>query len=78
LDHGALFLEGMAMQALVKEMLAGNVSATKKVLEISQATNAPRGKGTEKPDAKAPKLGKKEMIAGEAKAPPAGWGELIN
>jgi hypothetical protein len=78
LDHGALFLEGIAMQALVKKMLAGNVTAIKAVLEISQATNAPRGKGTEKPEAKAPKLGKKEMISGEAKTPPAGWGDLIN
>jgi hypothetical protein len=78
LDNGALFMEGMAMQALVKQMLSGNVGAAKKVLEISQAANAPRGKGTEKTEAKAPKLGKKEKIVGEARTPPSGWGDLLN
>jgi hypothetical protein len=77
LDNGALFLEGMAMQALVKQMLTGNVGATKKVLEISQATNAPRGKAPKEAEAKAPKLGKKEQIAGEARTPPLGWGEVL-
>jgi hypothetical protein len=77
LDHGALFLEGMAMQVLVKEMLRGNVTATKRVLEIAQAANAPKGKPDAKPERLA-SVGKKAQLAIDAQRPSQGWGDLVN
>lgn len=76
LQHGAMFLEGIALQALTKQMLDGNVSATKKVLEIAQAANAPK----QKPKAVTlndEEIGKKKRADLEAKAPPDGWGSLL-
>ncbi|GGW24038.1 hypothetical protein GCM10011452_09300 [Gemmobacter lanyuensis] len=76
LDHGAMLLEGLAMQALVQRMLEGNVSAAKEVRTIAAARAAPR---TPKAHVHKPApLGKKAALAQEAKAPPTGWGDLLN
>jgi hypothetical protein len=76
LDHGAMLLEGLAMQALVQKMLEGNVSAAKEVRAIAAARAAPRAA---KPSTvKAPSIGKKAALAESAKAPPQGWGDLLN
>lgn len=73
LAHGALFLEGIALQGLTKKALEGNVGALKEVLAIARAANAPK---TARP-AKAPQLGKKEQQASDAARPPQGWGDLL-
>lgn len=75
LAHGALFLEGIALQGLTKRALEGNVGALKEVLTIARAANAP---AAPRQPAKAPALGKKEQMAASAKAPPQGWGDLLN
>ena len=76
LDHGALFLEGMAMQVFVKKMLDGNMAATRAVMEIAGAQNAPKGKSPVSP--RPVPVGKKEAATAEAKTPPQGWGDLLN
>lgn len=75
LAHGALFLEGIALQVLTKRALEGNVGAAKEVLAIARAANAP--KSAARP-AKATPLGKKEQQARDAGAPPQGWGDLLD
>jgi hypothetical protein len=77
LEHGALFLQGMAMQVLVRRMLDGNVGAAREVLAMTQAAHAPKGKGAGEA-IKPPKLGKKAMQDNEARQPPDSWGDLIN
>ena len=74
LEHGALFMEGIAMQALVRKMNEGHVGATKEVLAITKAAVAP----TAAPKPKAPvPLGKKDQLANDAKVPPSSWGDLL-
>jgi AraC-like DNA-binding protein len=75
LEHGALFMEGIAMQALVRKMQEGHVGATKEVLAITKAAVAPSVPDKRKPAAP---RGKKEQLASDARTPPASWGELIN
>lgn len=74
LAHGALFLEGIALQGLTKKALEGHFGALKEVRAIAQAANAP--KGSRQP--KAPVPGKKEQQARDAEAPPQGWGDLLD
>lgn len=76
LDHGAMLLEGLAMQALVQKMLEGNVSAAKEVRAIAAARSAPRA--AKPASEKAPSIGKKAALVQDAKAPPQGWGDLLN
>jgi hypothetical protein len=75
LEHGALFMEGIAMQALVRKMQEGHVGATKEILAITKAAVAPTSPA--KPKAAAP-IGKKDALQRDAKAPPESWGELLN
>jgi AraC-like DNA-binding protein len=75
LEHGALFLEGIAMQALVRKMEEGHVGATKEVLAITKAAVAPTGQAKPKPAAP---IGKKETLRRDAEAPPTSWGDLLN
>jgi hypothetical protein len=75
LEHGALFMEGIAMQALVRKMNEGHVGATKEVLAITKAAVTPPAQA--KPKAPAP-IGKKEALQIDAKAPPSSWGDLLN
>ncbi|WP_434612093.1 hypothetical protein [Tabrizicola sp. M-4] len=75
LDHGAMLLEGMAMQVLVKKMLDGNVSAAKEVQKICAARSAPRSSAPKQP--KAPPLGKKDQLNNEARTPTLGWGDVL-
>jgi hypothetical protein len=75
LDHGAMLLEGMAMQVLVKKMLDGNVSAAKEVQKICAARSAPRSPAPKQP--KAPPLGKKDLLNNEARTPSLGWGDVL-
>jgi hypothetical protein len=75
LAHGALFLEGIALQGLTKRALEGNVTALKEVLSIARAANAPKSAGR---TPKATPLGKKEQQARDAGAPPQGWGDLLD
>lgn len=74
LEHGALFMEGIAMQALVRKMQEGHVGATKEVLAITRAAVAPTPAA--KPKAPAP-IGKKEALQTDAKAPPPSWHGLL-
>lgn len=74
LDHGALFLDGMAMQVIVKKMLSGNLSAAREVREIAAAGNAPKGAAAQK---KPEPLGKKERLLSEAHEAPKGWGDIL-
>lgn len=76
LDAGALFLDGMAIQVLVKKMLDGHVGATKEIREIAAAGNAPRRAG-DVDKAAAAMLGKKEQLAKDARLPPKEWGDLL-
>ena len=74
LDHGAVLLDGMAVQVLVKKMLQGHVGAAKQVREFTQA-RAPRDdKGS---PAKAPALGKKAQADRDATRPTDDWSELL-
>ena len=72
LSSGALFLEGMAMQVLVKRMLEGHVPAAKAVREVAQLRAA------KAPAHRVPAMGKKESLRREAHLPPTGWGNLLN
>lgn len=76
LDAGALFLDGMAIQVLVKKMLDGHVGATKEIREIAAAGNAPRKPG-DVDKAKAALLGKKEQLVKDSQQPPKDWGDLL-
>lgn len=75
LDHGALLLEGLALQVLVRKMLEGNVGAAMKVRDIA-GLRAPKAESTraEKP---APK-GKKELLVEAAHRPTQDWGDLLD
>ena len=78
LEHGALFLEGMAMQVLVKKAIGeGHAPSVGKLLEMTEARTAPKAPKA-KVEPKAPALGKKQVLAGEAQTPPKGWGDLLN
>lgn len=74
LDHGAMLLEGLAVQVLVRKMLEGHVGAAKQVRDIC-STRAPsrKGKAAEKPAAP----GKKEQARIDAGRPPAGVDDLV-
>lgn len=74
LAHGALFLEGIALQGLTKKALEGHFGALKEVRAIAQAANVPKGAR----QLKAPLPGKKEQQARDAGAPPQGWGDLLD
>lgn len=74
LDHGAMLLEGIAIQVLVKKMLEGNVSAAKEVLKICGSRTAPK----QAPKVPKPQpLGKKQMLNDEARNPTLGWGDVL-
>jgi hypothetical protein len=75
LEHGALFMEGIAMQALVRKMQEGHVGATKEVLSITRPSVAPMT--TAKPRVPQP-VGKKALAGEEARQPPPSWGDLLN
>lgn len=74
LEHGALFMEGIAMQALVRKMQEGHVGATREVLAITRAAVLP----TKPSKPKTAKPGKKAELDGEARQPPRTWSELLN
>lgn len=76
LQHGALFLEGMAMQVLVKRMMDGHAPSVTKVLDMmeSRVPSKPSGPKAAKPVP----VGKKEALAAAANQPTPGWGDLIN
>lgn len=74
LAHGALFLEGIALQGLTKKALEGNVGALKEVLAIARAANAPKAPARQ---TKPAPMGKKEQQANDAAKPPQGWGDLL-
>jgi hypothetical protein len=75
LDHGALMLEGIALQVLTKRALEGNVGAAKEVLAIARAGNAP--KSSTRPPKPIP-VGKKEQLTRDARVPSQGWGDLLD
>lgn len=75
LAHGALFLEGIALQGLTKKALEGHVGALKEVMAIARAANAPKAPARA---ARVPTLGKKEQQASAAARPPQGWGDLLD
>ena len=75
LDHGALFLDAMMTEVLVKKALGGHVGAAKEVREMTQTRAR---KGAQKPEPKPVPLGKKAATAAEAKTPPSAWGDLLN
>ena len=76
LQHGALYLEGIALQAMVKKMLAGNIGATRDILDIA-SIRAPQA--SDKPEsAKAAQLGIKAQREKDATDPPPEWGELLD
>lgn len=78
LEHGALFLEGMAMQVLVKKAIGeGHAPSVSKLLEMTEARTAPKSPKP-KVEPKAPALGKKQVLDENAKTPPQGWGDLLN
>ena len=75
LDAGAIQIEGMALQVLVRKMMGGNLSAARDLITMSQA-QSPRVK----PVAIEPKdepLGKKEQAKLDAKSSPSGWAEVL-
>lgn len=78
LEHGALFLEGIAMQAMVKKMLAGNVGATRDILDIAslRAPKAPPKAAGDK--AKPTPIGKKAQREKDATDPPQEWSDLLD
>lgn len=76
LDHGATFLDGLAVQVLVRKMMEGNVGAAKAVRELT-AARAPKAKGDGKPKPAPAPLGKKDRQKLEAHDMPAGWGDLL-
>ncbi len=76
LEHGALFLEGMAMQVLVNKALGGHAGSVTKLLDMMESRVAPKGQ-KDKP-AKPVPLGKKDQLDAAAKQPTAGWGDLLN
>jgi hypothetical protein len=76
LEHGALFLEGMAMQVLVNKALGGHAASVTKVLDMMEARVAPKS-AKAKPEKPVP-VGKKEALAAAAQKPTQGWGDLLN
>lgn len=74
LSDGAIMIEGLARQALVKKMLAGHVGATNRVLEFAQAVPKRSAKAK---DAAESKPGKKEMLRKEAGEPTPGWADAL-
>lgn len=76
LEHGALFLEGMAMQVLVNKALGGHAPSVTKVLDMMEARVAPKSAKPKEP--KPAPIGKKDALAAAAKTPPQGWGDLLN
>ena len=77
LDHGALFIDGMAMQVIVKKMRSGNLSAAKRVQEIAQLKPRPGRTPIVEPKKPVAPLGKKaaaELAAGDV---PAGWSNIL-
>ena len=74
LEYGALFIEGMATQALVAKMMDGNVGAIKKLLEDTGAQ--PPTRQNSKP-VKTEPLGKKASLEKGASELPSGWGDLL-
>lgn len=77
LDHGAMLLEALSMQVLVKKMLDGNVSAAKEVQRICAVRAGGRAVAADRTP-KVPAMGKKDAARESAKSPPMGWGELLN
>lgn len=77
LDHGAMLLEGTAMQVLVAKMLDGNVAAAKEVRNICAIRPGPRAPSP-KADPKSEPLGKKAAQHEAAKKAPSGWNDLLN
>lgn len=78
LNHGGLFLEGMALQVLVKKMAEGHIGATNKVIDIvgrDPRAQGGKGKPAEKP--KSPPLGKKDQAILDAQDVPQGWAEIM-
>lgn len=74
LDHGALIVDGMAMQVLVKKMMEGHIGATKEVRKITDLREmAPKAAPTKKTV-----LGKKDQLNEEAHEAPSDWGILMN
>lgn len=78
LDNAAMLLEAQAVQVLVHKMRAGNVSAAKAVREIAAAQAAVRTRAAQQKQPRPEMPGKKQQLAAEAKAPPQGWGDLLN
>jgi hypothetical protein len=72
LEHGAKFIEGMAMQVLVKRMKDGHAPSAARVMEIARASNAPRSL---RPSSKLPGL--KEQRRQAAHQPTQEWGDLL-
>lgn len=76
LDHGALFLDGLAVQVLVKKMLEGNVGAAKQVREIAQIRSGKTD--PKKVPVKTSLLGKKDQLNASAGQVPDDWGNLLD
>lgn len=75
LIHGAKFVEGMAMQVLVKRMKEGHAPSAVRVMEIARAANAPRRPG--RSDIDTP-MGLKEKRNVAARQPNEEWGNLLD
>lgn len=78
LDHGQALLEGIAMQALVRRALEGNVTAIKTLLDVTSVRAPNRRPAQPAADKPVTPVGKKEQLAQAARAPGPDWGQLIN
>lgn len=72
LQVGATLAKGQAIQVLMQKMRDGNLTATRAVLDMTEARPAP----VEKPKPE-PQLGKKEQAQRDAADVPDGWGDLL-
>jgi len=75
LENGAIFMEGLALDILVKRMREGHTASIRMLRDILDPMPGSASKPTKEKEA-AP-LGKKEILAKAAKEPTAGWGGLL-
>lgn len=83
LSHGAMLIEGQAIEVMVQNMRRGRISAVRDVLDRVKQGRAmppvPKGADLQDPAAEegAP-LGKKEQLARAARQPGKSWGSVLN
>lgn len=78
LDAGADLIEGEALQVIVAKMRQGNLPAAKRILDLTADARPAPPPARPQPDQEPPeKLGKKDQLVADARAPSGRWGDLL-